>query len=91
MIPGGKWMPLRKRTVRDDSGAWSLLKNAAVLASATANSLASTTALKFATAVAGAPVFRNTPSTRPARSETAMTKGSDAEAAAALITLCTSA
>ncbi len=22
--PGGKWMPLMKRTVRDDKGAWSL-------------------------------------------------------------------
>ncbi len=34
--PGGKWMPLMNRTVRDDSGAWSLEKNAPVRARPTA-------------------------------------------------------
>src|SRR5579864_1239635 len=40
--PGGKCMPLMNRTVREDKGAWSLLKKAAVRAKLTANSSAGT-------------------------------------------------
>ena len=36
--PGGKWMPLMNRTVREERGAWSLLKYAVVRASETAMS-----------------------------------------------------
>ena len=35
-MPGGKWMPLIMRTVRDDSGAALLLKKAPVRARPTA-------------------------------------------------------
>ena len=50
-------MPLIKRTVREESGAWSLLKNAAVRASETASSFASTWPPKFPVASAGADGF----------------------------------
>src|SRR6266540_3956756 len=72
-MPGGKWIPLMKRTVRDDSGAWLLLKKAPVRASETARSFAFTSTPKLPGAVAGAFGFRKTPSTLPSRSVTAMT------------------
>src|SRR5438445_2062542 len=75
-------MPLMKRTVRLDSGAWSLLKKAAVRASATARSFASTVKPKFPVAVAGAFGLRKTAKTRPARSTTAMTIVSGSAASA---------
>ena len=55
--PGGKWMPLIKRTVREESGASLLLKNAPVRARETANSTVSTVAPKFPVEVVGAPVL----------------------------------
>ncbi len=58
MIPGGKWMPLMKRTVREESGAWSLLKKLAVRARATATSFVSAGAPKLAADVAGAEGLR---------------------------------
>src|SRR5438034_789125 len=67
VIPGGKWTPLMKRTVRDDRGAWSLLKNDAVRASETAKSLALTVTPKFPITVAGASGFRTEAGTRPSR------------------------
>src|SRR4030095_9731090 len=60
-------------TVREDSGAASLLKKAPVRASPTAWSSAFTTALKLPVTVAGAPALRNTASGVPARSTTAIT------------------
>ena len=54
MTPGGKWTPLMKRTVRDESGAWSLLKNAPVRASDTASSSGGTIAPKLPGTRAGA-------------------------------------
>ena len=62
VMPGGKWMSLMKRTVREESGAWLWLKNAAVRATPTASS-----SLAFET-----PARRKTASGRPARSTTAM-------------------
>src|SRR5437868_13525562 len=76
-----------KRTVREDRGAWLLLKNAAVRAREIAKSLASTTAPKLPTEVVGAPGLRKSARMLPARSTTAITIGSDVEAAA----LCTTA
>ena len=57
VTPGGKWIPLMKRTVRVESGAWLLLKKAAVRASATASSLLSTATPKLPAEVVGAPAF----------------------------------
>ncbi len=53
MTPGGKWTPLMKRTVRDESGAWSLLKNAPVRASETASSSAGTIVAEIARHLGG--------------------------------------
>ncbi len=57
VTPGGKWIPLMKRTVRLESGAWLLLKKAAVRARATASSLLSTVSPKLPVEVTGAPEF----------------------------------
>src|SRR5216683_1946526 len=65
-------MPLMKRTVREESGAWSLLKKAAVRASDTASSLVSTCTPKFPIASVGAAGLRYTARMFPARSTTAM-------------------
>src|ERR1051325_4638111 len=56
-MPGGKCTPLMKRTVREESGAWLWLKNAAVRATPTARSSL------FGSACS----CRNTASGRPAR------------------------
>ena len=50
-------MPLMNRTVREERGAWLLVKKAAVRASPTASSSALTTAPKFPTPVVGAPAL----------------------------------
>src|SRR5665213_905123 len=81
-------MPLMNRTVREDSGAWSLLKNAAVRARETARSFASTCALKFPATRVGADGLRYTPKTLPERSTTVITMVLGSAACAAL---CTSA
>jgi hypothetical protein len=73
VMPGGKWMPLMKRTVREERGAWLWLKNAAVRATPTARSRSLT----------GAPGFSYSASTRPARSTTAMVVRSGSAFAAA--------
>ena len=63
-------MPLMKRTVRDDNGAWSLLKNAPVRASDTASSWVAVVASERAL----------TPRIEPARSTTATASvGSDSD------------
>ena len=82
-----------KRTVRLDSGAWSLLKNAAVRASASARSSAPTVWPKLPAAVAlvATPVVRNTARGIPVRSATAITSGVSTEAAALITTVLTSA
>ncbi len=59
--PGGKWMPLMKRTVRVDSGASALLNIAAARAVVTATS----------GPVGDAPGRASTPRIRPPRSTTA--------------------
>src|ERR1700722_1072793 len=84
-------MPLMKRTVREESGASSSLKNAAVRANETAKSLEFTVLPKSPSAVWGAPGFWKTARIRPARSTTAMTSASDTDAAAFCTRLCTSA
>src|SRR5216684_103595 len=78
-------------TVRDESGAWSLLKNAPVLASATATSLEFCTDPKFPAVVAGAFCVRNTPKTNPARSTTATAMSTFTELTAACTIFWTSA
>src|SRR6266404_580756 len=72
-----------KRTVRDVSGAWLLLKNAPVRARATATSFASSIMEKLPIAKLGAFGFRKTPKTFPCRSTTAMTIVSAKAAASA--------
>src|SRR5712692_6128120 len=81
-------MPLIKRTVREESGAWSLLKKAAVRASETASSLVSTSAPKLPVDIAGAAGLRNTARMRPARSTTAMTMVVESAASAPFCTNC---
>src|ERR1700730_2872790 len=61
------------RTVREESGAWSLLKKAAVRASDTASSLLSTCTPKSPVASVGAAGLRYTARMFPARSTTAIT------------------
>src|SRR5882672_12556344 len=78
-----------KRTVREESGAWLLLKNAPVRANATATSFAFCSWPKFPAAVAGAFCVRNTPSTKPARSTTATTISTSREFTAAVTIFCT--
>ena len=63
------------RTVREESGAWLLLKKAAVLARPTASSSAATTWPRFPMDVVGAPAVLNTARIFPARSATATTIG----------------
>src|SRR5208282_424072 len=75
-----------KRTVREESGAWSLLKNAAVRARATARSFALTMLPKFPVAMAGADGLRYTASGLPTRSTTAMIMVSSLAAWAAACT-----
>ena len=87
MTPGGKWMPLMKRTVRLESGAWLLLKKAAVRATAAASSLVSTALPKFPMEEAGAWLFRNTAKMLPWRSLTAITIPGSFTAAVALVTI----
>src|SRR2546427_3241493 len=62
-MPGGKWTPLRNRTVREERGAWLLEKKAPVRASEMASSRS----------VAAAAPFSQTARTLPGRSETAIT------------------
>ncbi len=81
VMPGGKWMPLRKRTVREVSGAWLWLKNAAVRATPTALS-----SFAFETVLP-----RKTASGRPARSTTATVTPPMAPEAAARAMASTSA
>src|SRR6476469_3730177 len=81
-----------KRTVREDRGAWSLLKNAAVRASDTASSSLSTMLPKFPTVrdPRGALLAKKVSSTAPVRSTTAITSAEFTELAACLTTVCTS-
>src|SRR5580692_9638725 len=83
-------MPLMNRTVREESGAWSLLKKAAVRANPTASSSDGTTKLKFPTDVVGAPGVLNTARIFPARSATATTMGAFTDSTAFCTTVCTS-
>src|SRR4029077_16856525 len=78
------------RTVREESGAWSLLKKAAVRARPTANSSEGTTWPKL-TDVGGAPRVLNTARRLPARSATATTMGAFADITAFCTTVVTSA
>ena len=91
MMPGGKCMPLMKRTVRDESGASLLLKNDAVRASATASSLVLTVVLKSPCDVAGEPGFTYTPKMFPPRSVMAMVTAAAVDFAAFCAMACTSA
>ena len=85
-------MPLMNRTVREESGASSLLKKAPVRASATARSAVGIIAPKFPNDVGGADGPTYTARIRPMRSTTAMAMASDGAAvAAASTTICTSA
>src|ERR1700693_2379948 len=84
-------MPLINRTVREESGAWSLLKKAAVRAKPTASSSAATTWPKFPIAVVGAPAVSNTARIFPARSATATTMGAFTAITVFSTTLVTSA
>src|SRR5262249_31040892 len=84
-------MPLTKRTVREERGAWSLLKKEAVRARATASSVVATLAPKLPVAVAGAPVFWKTARIFPPRSVTATTTGISTATAAFCTTFCASA
>src|SRR5271155_1816436 len=78
-------MPLMNRTVREESGAASLLKKAAVRAKAAASSSAGTMLPKFPNDVVGAWDVLNTARMFPARSATATTIGAFTEFTA----LCT--
>ncbi len=71
--PGGKWMPLMNRTVRDDSGAWSLANIAPARAAVTAMSGARSSACGRA----------YTPTIAPVRSTTAAASVSLSRAPAA--------
>src|SRR5262249_30810488 len=84
-------MPLTKRTVREERGAWSLLKKEAVRARATASSVVATLAPKLPAAVAGAPVFWKTARIFPPRSVTAITTGTSTATAAFCTIFCASA
>src|ERR1700688_1998344 len=77
-MPGGKWMPEMKRTVRDESGAWSLLKNAPVRARPIARSSLAPVA----------PAWRYRRSTLPARSTTAIVIGGEGGAATTPAAVC---
>src|ERR1700722_11087984 len=79
-------------TVREESGAWSLLKNAPVRARDTASSSEGMAVPKFPGTVAGAEGPLYTPSIRPRRSTTAIALESESAAVAAASTsICTSA
>src|SRR5580658_7919078 len=78
------------RTVREDRGAWSLLKKAAVRAKPTASSSAGTTWPKFPIDVIGAPGVSNTARILPARSATATTIGAFTDVTAFCTTVVTS-
>src|ERR1700723_206520 len=80
-------MPLINRTVRDESGAWSLLKKAPVRARFTASSSEGIAVPKFPGSIAGADIPLYTASTRPSRSTTAMTISSDCATVAAACTI----
>src|SRR5580658_1869670 len=84
-------MPLMNRTVREESGAWSLLKKAAVRANPAATSPAAIGWPKFPIAVVGAPGVSNTARIFPARSATATTMGAFTDITAFCTTLVTSA
>src|ERR1039458_3842133 len=83
-------MPLMNRTVREESGAWSLLKKAAVRANPTASSSAGTIWPKFPMEVVGAPGVSNTARIFPARSATATTMGAFTDITAFCTTVVTS-
>src|SRR5271156_2306199 len=83
-------MPLMYRTVRDERGAWSLLKKAAVRAKPTASSVAATVLPKSPTAVVGAPGVSNTARIFPQRSTTATTMGASTASTAFCTTMATS-
>ena len=83
-------MPLMKRTVREESGAWSLLKKAAVRAKPAARSSDEIVWPKFPIDVVGAPGVSNTARTFPARSATATTMGAFTDRTAFCTTLVTS-
>src|SRR5882672_7002963 len=78
------------RTVREESGAWLLLKNPAVRASATATSFVSACMLKFAVDIAGLPGLSYTASILPRRSVTATASGTLTDEAASFTTIRTS-
>jgi hypothetical protein len=78
------------RTVREESGAWSLLKKAAVRAKLTASSFAGTITPKFPADIVGAPVVLNTARMFPARSATATTIGTFTDKTEFCTTLVTS-
>ena len=79
------------RTVREERGAASLLKKAAVRANATASSSAGSTSPKFPVPVGGALGVSNTARTVPARSTTATTMGEFTDVTAFCTTFITSA
>src|ERR1700684_2387670 len=80
-----------KRTVREESGAWSLRNKAAVRARLTASSSAGTVWPKFSIEAVGAPGVSNTARIFPARSATATTMGAFTDVTAFWTTLVTSA
>lgn len=85
-------MPLMNRTVREDSGAWSLLKNAPVRARETASSSGGVAAPKFPGNEAGTAGCLYTARMRPSLSTTAIVIALDCAAlAATCISICTSA
>src|ERR1700684_1986507 len=83
-------MPLMKRTVREESGPWSLLKKAAVRAKPTARFSDEIGLPKFPIDVVGAPGVSNPQRPFPARSATATTMGAFTERTAFCTTLVTS-